>query len=125
MVFQNIQASLQRTFNPGSDPNTISLNVFGRRAFKKGETFSLNLLGVAYIVKSIVLHVGNSLTQFLMQNRSIFHRRFYLSEEAEIKDLLQRNSQKNNEAHYTSYQLLLLWNFLLYIGHYSQDSAQN
>jgi len=82
---------------------------------KRGETFSSKLLGVAYILKSIVLHTGTFLTQLLMPNGSVFHRRFYLAEEAEIKGLFHRNNQKNKEADYTTCQLLLLWNFLLYI----------
>lgn len=39
VVFQELQASLQQTFKPDSDPNLISLNVSGRRAYKMRSDF--------------------------------------------------------------------------------------
>lgn len=39
VVFQELQASLQQTFRPDSDPDLISLNVSGRRAYRMRSDF--------------------------------------------------------------------------------------
>lgn len=106
---------------------TQSPKCFWQKGIQRGETFSSKLLGVAYIVKSAVLHIGTFLTQFLVQSGSVFHRRFYLSEEAEIKGLFQRNSQKNNEnkTRITPHVNYYYYGTYCCTWHYSHYSAQS